>query len=117
MTEINYSSLKSVDFGELLEILNEKSLRRHLIDHPYFDRKSLAEWVESKTNIDKKALCLKAIRIHPAGMCASSRIRSSKARSWTGGSAFTNAITPMPCTVRTGGCAAPNGSVRTTAKA
>ena len=72
MTEINYSSLKSVDFGELLEILNEKSLRRHLIDHPYFDRKSLAEWVESKTNIDKKAGChVKAVYINGelAGWC------------------------------------------------
>lgn len=52
MCNINYLSFKDVDPKELMGIVNEDSLRSHLIDHPYFDLTSMQAWIEDKIKTD-----------------------------------------------------------------
>jgi hypothetical protein len=58
MSEIEYVCFNEVNPEEFLEILNEDSLRTHLIDHPYFDSVSLQEWMKDKISIDANDGCL-----------------------------------------------------------
>ena len=42
---------------DLMEIVNEGSLRTHLIDHPYFDTISLQAWMDDKIKVDSMPGC------------------------------------------------------------
>lgn len=37
---------------DFMAVVNEDSLRTHLIDHPYFDATSLQAWMEDKIKVD-----------------------------------------------------------------
>lgn len=73
MSEIEYCGFNQVKPEELLEIVNEDSLRTHLIDHPYFGANSLKAWMEDKIEIDSTIGCrVRAVYIggELAGWCA-----------------------------------------------
>ena len=52
MSEIKFLCFNQVNSEDFLAIVNEDSLRTHLIDHPYFDATSLQAWMEDKINTD-----------------------------------------------------------------
>jgi hypothetical protein len=52
MSRIDYLQLNQANKRDLLEILNDDCLRKHLVDHPYFDDASLQSWMEAKIAID-----------------------------------------------------------------
>ncbi|MBD3662095.1 MAG: N-acetyltransferase [Arenibacter algicola] len=72
MSEVAYFSFDRVDPDDFMEILNEDSLRTHLIDHPYFDNTSLEAWMEEKIKVDSMPGCrIRAVYIDGvlAGWC------------------------------------------------
>lgn len=48
MCNIEYLSFKQVDPKELMTVVNEDSLRVHLVNHPSFNVASIQEWIEDK---------------------------------------------------------------------
>lgn len=52
MSDIEFLRFQQVNPAELLDIVNEDSLRTHLIEHPYFDLASLQSWMEEKIKLD-----------------------------------------------------------------
>ncbi|AEF98624.1 hypothetical protein [Methylomonas methanica] len=72
MSEIEFSSFNQVNSEDFMAIVNEDSLRTHLIDHPYFDSTSLQAWMADKINIDAIQGCrIRAVYIDGvlAGWC------------------------------------------------
>jgi len=72
MRDIEYLSFKQVDPKDLMDILNEDSLRTHLVDHPYFDETSIQAWIEDKIETDAVHGCrVRAVSISGtlAGWC------------------------------------------------
>ncbi|TCK02656.1 N-acetyltransferase [Marinobacterium mangrovicola] len=72
MSEIEFHSFKQVSPEDFMEILNEDSLRTHLIDHPYFDSVSVQAWMDEKINVDSIQGCrIRAVYIDGdlAGWC------------------------------------------------
>ncbi len=72
MSEIEYSLFGNVNPEEMMGIVNEDSLRVHLIDHPYFDVISLQAWMEEKIRIDSTQGCrIRAVYVDGelAGWC------------------------------------------------
>lgn len=72
MSEIEYSLFDNVNPEEMMGIVNEDSLRVHLIDHPYFDVISLQAWMEEKIRIDSTQGCrIRAVYVDGelAGWC------------------------------------------------
>ncbi|MFA0814063.1 GNAT family N-acetyltransferase [Microbulbifer epialgicus] len=69
---MEFIDLSHVKIGELLTILNEQKIRKHLIEHAYFDVASLRQWVENKIKIDLLPGCrIRAVYINGilAGWC------------------------------------------------
>jgi hypothetical protein len=52
MSDIDFLCFDQVNPEDLMAVINEDSLRTHLIDHPYFDAISTQEWIESKVKTD-----------------------------------------------------------------
>lgn len=52
MPNIEYLSFEQVEPQELMDPLNEDSLRAHLIQHPYFDTISIQAWIKDKIETD-----------------------------------------------------------------
>ena len=72
MNRIEYLNFHHVDPDDFLAILNEDALRKHLIDHAYFDSDSIKEWMEDKVKIGSLTGCrIKAVYIEGAlaGWC------------------------------------------------
>ena len=72
MCKIEYLSLKAVNPNELMGVLNEDSLRAHLVHHPYFDVTSIQAWIEDKIKTDSLTGCrVRAVSIDGvlAGWC------------------------------------------------
>ena len=72
MSNIEYLNFRQVDPKDLMSILNEDSLRTHLVDHPYFDSTSIQTWIENKIQTDAMQGCrVRAILIDGslAGWC------------------------------------------------
>lgn len=72
MYKIEYVCLQDIDPGEMLDIVNEQSIRTHLVDHPRFDLDSIQEWMSGKIETDNLPGCqVRAIRIDGAlaGWC------------------------------------------------
>jgi hypothetical protein len=72
MNKIKFVSFNHVNLEDFLTVVNEKSLRKHLIDHPYFDSISIREWVEDKVKTESLPGCrIRAIYIGDvlAGWC------------------------------------------------
>ncbi|WP_297308205.1 N-acetyltransferase [Neptuniibacter sp.] len=57
MPNIEYLSFNEVDPQNLIAVVNEDSLRTHLIDHPYFDATSIQSWIEDKLKTDAMRGC------------------------------------------------------------
>jgi len=57
MSEIEFLRFNQVNPDEFMGIVNQDSLRTHLIDHPYFDETSLQTWMEEKNKIDAMHGC------------------------------------------------------------
>ncbi len=72
MSKIDFLHFNQVNSEDFMALLNEDSLRTHLIDHPYFDAISLQEWMEDKVNTDAVHGCrIRAVYIEGslAGWC------------------------------------------------
>jgi hypothetical protein len=72
MSEIQFSYLDQVKSEDLIAVVNEDSLRTHLVDHPYFDAASLQVWIEGKIKLDAMNGCrIRAVYIGEvlAGWC------------------------------------------------
>lgn len=52
MPNIEYINFSQVNPKELMTLLNEDSLREHLIPHPYFNEMSIQTWMKEKVEID-----------------------------------------------------------------
>lgn len=57
MSEIEFLCFNQVNPEDLMEIVNEDSLRTHLVDYPYFDTTSLQAWMEDKIEVDSMPGC------------------------------------------------------------
>lgn len=57
MKDVEFVGLDRVDPEALLALMNEEALRKHLVDHPYFDASSISEWVEEKRTLDALPGC------------------------------------------------------------
>ncbi len=72
MSEIEFLSFNQVNPEDLMAVVNEDSLRTHLIDHPYFDAISLQAWMEDKIKVDTIQGCrIRGVYINKvlAGWC------------------------------------------------
>ncbi|POP52340.1 GNAT family N-acetyltransferase [Zhongshania marina] len=72
MSEIEFLCFNQVNPEDFLGVVNEDSLRTHLIDHPYFDVASLQAWMEDKIKMDAVQGCrIRAVYIGGvlAGWC------------------------------------------------
>ena len=72
MSEIEFLCFNQVNPEDFLGVVNEDSLRTHLIDHPYFDVASLQAWIEDKIKVDAVQGCrIRAVYIGGvlAGWC------------------------------------------------
>ncbi len=57
MNTIEYICFQQVNQNKLMSVVNEDSLRTHLIHHPYFDSMSIQTWIEDKIKIDALPGC------------------------------------------------------------
>ncbi|WP_317933492.1 N-acetyltransferase [Halioxenophilus sp. WMMB6] len=57
MTPVQYLPLSEVSPQQILPLLNQSKLRKHLIDHPLFDEASAAEWLAEKVQMDSQPGC------------------------------------------------------------
>lgn len=57
MPSIEYLTFDQADPKDLMEVVNEDTLRAHLVDHPYFDANSIRQWVKDKIALDKLPGC------------------------------------------------------------
>ncbi|WP_370979500.1 N-acetyltransferase [Agaribacterium sp. ZY112] len=72
MNNIEFLPFSQVVPKDLLSVVNEDSLRTHLIDHAYFDERSLLAWMADKINTDASTGCrIRAVYIGGslAGWC------------------------------------------------
>ncbi len=57
MCNIEYLSFKQVDPESLVAVVNEDSLRVHLVNHPHFNATSIQAWIEDKIETDAMQGC------------------------------------------------------------
>ncbi len=57
MSKIEYLNFEQVDPKELMAVVNEDSLRTHLVAHPYFDIQSIQVWMNQKIETDAMPGC------------------------------------------------------------
>lgn len=57
MSNIEYLNFKQVDPKDLMAVVNEDSLRAHLVNHPYFNATSIQTWIEDKVRTDAMPRC------------------------------------------------------------
>ncbi len=57
MSEIKFVSFNQVDPEDLLPIVNEQVLRKHLVDHPLFDSVSIKQWMSGKAQAESIPGC------------------------------------------------------------
>lgn len=72
MSGIEYLSFDRINPSDFLPVLNEPTIRQHLIAHNHFNRVSVSEWMHSKMQLDTISGCrVRAILIDGslAGWC------------------------------------------------
>lgn len=72
MSQIQFLSFNHVDPEDFLAIVNEETLRKHLIEHDVFTPTSIREWVNDKLKVDRLKGCrIRAVYIDNvlAGWC------------------------------------------------
>jgi len=57
MNDIEFISFSKIDPEDFLPVLNSEPLRKHLIDHAYFDSISIREWINGKIQIESIPGC------------------------------------------------------------
>jgi hypothetical protein len=57
MSEIKFVSFDQVEPEDLLAIVNEPALRKHLVDHPLFNSVSIKEWMNVKIKTESIPGC------------------------------------------------------------
>ena len=57
MNKIEFVSFGSVEPVDMLAVLNQDELRKHLVDHDYFDAESIQAWMKQKLEIETQAGC------------------------------------------------------------
>ncbi|NQZ32582.1 MAG: N-acetyltransferase [Oceanospirillaceae bacterium] len=57
MKKIEYKKFNALDPLEFMTVLNEQSIRSHLIAHGLFEESSVKEWVAGKIEVDAIAGC------------------------------------------------------------
>jgi len=57
MNNIEYLALEHMEPNKLMTIVNEDSVRTHLVHHPYFDANSIQTWLNDKMRIDALPGC------------------------------------------------------------
>lgn len=57
MSAIEFVSFDKVTPEDFLPVVNDESLRKHLIDHAYFDSVSIREWINGKEQVESMAGC------------------------------------------------------------
>ncbi len=57
MREIEYVKFDDVDPNQFIDVLNEESIRGHLISHKLFDSDSVQAWVAGKTSSGEETGC------------------------------------------------------------
>ncbi len=57
MSRIHYRTFDQLNPDDFLPILNQSSLRTHLIDHQLFDQVSVRSWIDSKMAVDAEPGC------------------------------------------------------------
>lgn len=57
MLDAEYVCFDNVNHEELQQLVNENALRKHLVDHEYFDEASLQLWVDEKIKTDAQPGC------------------------------------------------------------
>ena len=57
MKNIEYREFGDISAASMASLLNEDSLRTHLIDHPYFDAETVQAWMTEKEEVDSQATC------------------------------------------------------------
>lgn len=72
MNQIDYVNFERIEPATLLPIVNEQSLRSHLVEHLFFDADSIKEWMDHKQQISARQGCrIRAVMINDelAGWC------------------------------------------------
>lgn len=72
MNNIAFRQFAEVSAEAMASLLNEDSLRTHLIEHPYFDAETVQAWMDEKTAVDAEAGCrIRAVMVggELAGWC------------------------------------------------
>lgn len=72
MKTVAFVPFYQVNPNALMVVLNEDSLRTHLIGHPYFDEHSIKEWITEKIAVDSLQGCrIRAVTVDDelAGWC------------------------------------------------
>lgn len=57
MRTIEYKQFSQVRPGELVPVLNDPTLRRHLVEHSLFDPNNIREWIDHKSRTDATPGC------------------------------------------------------------
>lgn len=73
---IDYIPLESSPRSDLLRIMNDERVRRHLIGGERFTTESLEAWIEVKSRMDEDPSCrIRGVRVHGeyAGWCGIQR--------------------------------------------
>lgn len=57
MNTIKYLKFEVSNPEDLINILNEDSLRKHLVEHPHFDSSNINEWINGKIKMSTAKGC------------------------------------------------------------
>ncbi|WP_299981867.1 GNAT family N-acetyltransferase [uncultured Pseudoteredinibacter sp.] len=57
MNTVKYLKFEDSSPKDLINILNEESLRKHLIEHPHFDSYNINEWISGKIETNAAKGC------------------------------------------------------------
>ena len=72
MSEVEFINFNNINPDDFLSVVNEHSLRKHLIDHVHFDSVNIREWMNSKIQTESIPGCrIRAVLIDGklAGWC------------------------------------------------
>lgn len=57
MSEIKFLNFNKVNPDDFLPVVNDQTLRKHLIDHPLFDLASVRKWMREKSQLESIPGC------------------------------------------------------------
>lgn len=72
MSDIDFKEFGQVNPDDLIPVVNEQELRKHLVEHEPFNPASIRKWISDKLKVDSQEGCrVRAIYIDgvPAGWC------------------------------------------------